>query len=475
MGSDNISQNKKETVAPPPKTATTATLTQRFERLPFTSYQRWLGVLLATCFAADAVDLVMLSYLLAPITQDLNLTVQEAGIAGSAVFAGVGIGATVAGYLSDRFGRRNMLIYTMIFWGTASLLTAFSWDIWSFSIFRFLTGLGLGAELPAAFALVAEFMPSNRRASMSGWMHVASQSGVVLFTLTSFAMISLIGETLGWRAMFVVMFLVALVALYVRRHMPESPRWYEAAGRYEEAEIAMQKFEAAVEAASGKPLPPPIITSAAQTIESGTESGAVGFRSLFAKGYAQRTLFAWAFWFVILLAFYGINVWVGKFLVDRGMSISKSVGVGVLITASGIPAAWITGQLMEYWGRKITLIASLLCVSIAAFLYGQASNFTLIIIAGAMMHFFLVSVATGIYAYTPELFPTRARATGLGTSSSVGRIAAVLGPLLIPLLIMKWGYNGAFIVCAACFLSAAIMVFVFGPETRDRSLEDISV
>lgn len=448
----------------------TYTLAERFERLPFTGYQRWLGILLATCFAADAVDLVMLSYLLSAITQDLNLTVQQAGIAGSSVFLGVGIGATVAGYLSDRFGRRKILIYTMLLWGTASLFTAFSWDIWSFSFFRFVTGVGLGAELPAAFALVAEFMPANRRASTSGWMHVASQSGVVLFTLISFGMIAYIGASLGWRAMFVVMFFVAMVALYVRRHMPESPRWYEAAGRHAEAELSMQAFETAVEKAYGKPLPEPV--SSGKVIS--TEPVSSGFRSLFSPGYRERTLFAWSLWFLFLLSYYGISVWVGKFLVDRGMSITASVGVGVLITSTGIPSAWITGQAMERFGRKVTIIIALLCVALAAFMYGQSSSYAQVISAGAAMHFFLVAVATAIYAYTPELFPTRSRATGLGTSSTVGRIAAVSGPLLIPILILKWDYTGAFIACALCFATAALLVWLFGPETRDRSIEDIS-
>jgi putative MFS transporter len=445
-------------------------LSERFERLPFTSYQRWLAVILATCFAADAVDLVMLSYLLSAITLDLGLTVQQAGIAGGSVFAGVGIGATAAGYLSDRFGRRKVLIHSMWIWGLASLLTAFSWDIWSFSFFRFVTGLGLGAELPAVFALVAEIMPANRRASISGWMHVASQSSVVLFTLASFGVISLIGTSLGWRAMFVVMFVVALVALYVRRNLPESPRWYEASGRQNEAEHAMQSFETAVAAAYGKPLPSP--KSGKKIVSAAAEQG--GFRTLFAPGYTQRTLFAWSLWFLFLLAYYGISVWVGKFLVDRGMSITASIGTGVLITMAGIPAAWITGQAMERFGRKIVIILALLCVALAAFLYGQASTYTGVVAAGAVMHFFLVSVATAIYAYTPELFPTRARSTGLGTASTVGRIAAVSGPLLISALILKWDYTGAFIACALCFSTAALLVWWFGPETQDRSIEDIS-
>jgi putative MFS transporter len=122
----------------------------RFERLPFTRYQKKLVAILALCFVVDAVDLQLLAYLLAPISQDLGLTPVQSGYAASSVFVGMAVGATVAGAVADRRGRRFVLVSSMIVWGAASLLTAFSWDLGSFVSFRILTGIGLGAELPVA-------------------------------------------------------------------------------------------------------------------------------------------------------------------------------------------------------------------------------------------------------------------------------------------------------------------------------------
>ena len=446
-----------------------AGIAERFERLPFTAYQRRLAIILAIFFAADVVDLVLLSFLLAPISHDLGLSAQQAGIAGSAVFAGAGVGAIASGYLSDRFGRRQILFWTMLLWCSASLLTGFAWSLWSFTTFRFITGVGLGAQLPATYALVAEFMPSNRRASTTGWMHVASQSSVVFFNLLSYGIIAQVGVAMGWRTMFVLMFLVGLFSLYLWRHLPESPRWYEAHGHMPMAEDGMLKFERAVEQALGRSLLP--ITAKTNDLTRHAENEKSTFATLFSQGYAQRTLFAWGLWFVVLLAYYGISVWVGKFLVDRGMSVSESIGIGVLISAAGVPAAWCAGHAMERLGRRPVIVAVLLCVAVAAYIYSHAATLTGIMAAGAMMQFFLVGTATALYAYTPELFPTRARATGLGTAATIGRIAAVTGPLMIPLLVARWGYSGAFIVCAGCFVSAAFLVLIFGPETRNQAIE----
>jgi putative MFS transporter len=446
-------------------------ISARFERLPFTAYQRRIALILVSCFAIDAVDLSMLAFLLAPISHEFALTPGEAGLAASAVFVGVGIGATVAGVLCDLYGRRRMLVYTMYLWGTCSLLTAFAWDFWSFAGLRFLTGLGLGAELPAAFALIAECMPASRRAAITGWMQIGASAATVAFNLLALGAVQLLGESLGWRAMFVVMFFAAMSAIYVRRHIPESPRWIEARGEPEAADAAMDKFEAAVIRSSGHALPPPTFRASppARPAASGGN-----LSRLFTREQLGRTLFAWGLWLAAMMGYYGITMWVGKLLVDRGMSIADSITVGVFISAAGIPAAWLTGTLMERAGRKLTIIAVLFLVSAAALAYGYATTFAWIIVTGAAMRFFMVALATSLYAYTPELFPTAARATGLGTSSTMGRISAVIGPLIVPLLVAKWGYLGAFATFSICFFLSAALVFVVGPETRGKSVEDIA-
>jgi putative MFS transporter len=129
---------------------------------------------------------------------------------------------------------------------------------------------------------------------------------------------------------------------------------------------------------------------------------------------------------------------------------------------------------MERFGRKRVFSAILCALAVSAFAYGYAQSFLLVAIAGTIMQFFLKSVATSLYIYTPELFPTHIRTTGLGTSSSVGRIAAVAAPMGVPLLVANSGYSGAFIAFALSFGVAAVLVLALGPETRNRSIEEIA-
>jgi putative MFS transporter len=270
--------------------------------------------------------------------------------------------------------------------------------------------------------------------------------------------------------MFVFMFVVALFALYVRRRLPESPRWYESQGQYAAADRGMREIEREVENATGQQLPP--VAGGQARAQQGTPANSV--RELVSQRYLRRTVLAWGLWLVVLVAYYGITVWVGKLLVDRGMSITKSITATLLMQAWAVPGAWLTGYTLERVGRKTVMVGSLGLVAVTALWYGTAGSFAMVIVAGSAMQFCLVAVATSLYAYTPELFPTRARATGMGTASTVGRISAIVGPLIVPPMVLAWGNGGAFAAFAGCFALGAVLVLTLGPETKGRVLEEVS-
>lgn len=447
-------------------------LAARFERLPFTRYQKKLVAILATCYTVDAIDMIILSYLLAPISADLHLGQGASGLAAGAGFAGMGVGATVAGMLGDRFGRKRVLVVSMVVWGLANLATAFAWDLTSFVTLRVITGLGMGAELPVAFALLAEFMPAARRSAMTGWMIAISIPAIAAFNGLSLLAVTAVGPAAGWRVMFGVMFVLASFVFVARRGLPESPRWYAARGDPDRADTAMRAIEHEVEQAAGVPLPAP--TAHPPGAGPAEPAPAGRLRELFAHGYGRRTLLAWFLWLVVLFAYYGISSWVGKLLVDRGMSVSDSILIGSVITLGGLPGAWAAGRAAERGGRKPVMILALVLVAGAAYGYGHATSVPLVVLAGLVMQFALIAVATVLYVYTPELFPTRARGTGMGTASTAGRVAAISGPLAVPVMVGAWGYTGPFAIFAGCFAAGAVLVLLLGPETRGRTLEDVS-
>lgn len=443
----------------------------RMERLPFTKYQVKLVAILAMCYLVDAVDLQMISYLLSPISKDLGLTNVQAGFVASSVFVGMAVGATVAGTVADRYGRRTVLVSSMVLWGFASLLTAFAWNLESFLAFRVLTGIGLGAELPIAFTLLAELVPAARRARLTSWMSVAAVLGIAGYNLLALGVIKIVGPDTGWRIMFGTLFIVACFAMYVRRTFPESPRWLESRGRKEDAERVMSQFEDEVERAYGKPLPSVV---PATKPEQRPEVSKTSVRALFAKDSIRRTVLAFLLWPALMFPYYGISTWVGKLLVDRGMSVSSSLTVGILMGLAAIPAVILVGQLMDRIGRKKVLIASLVLVTIGALAYGNATGFWIVVACGAIMQMGMQAVGLSLNTYTPELFATSVRATGVGAAQTLGRIAAIASPLAIPFIVLHWGYNGTFIVFAAFFAIGGALLIIFGPESKDHTIEELS-
>ncbi|MCG3754009.1 MFS transporter [Amycolatopsis sp. Poz14] len=444
----------------------TANLAARFERLPFTRYQRNLVLLIGTAYAFDGAELAVLTFALAPLRSAFGLTAVQAGLLASATFLGMAVGALAAGVVSDRIGRRSVICYSMYVWGIASLLVVFAWDFGSLAGFRFLTGLGMGAELPVAFAMLSEFLPTRKRGLLLGITNLAVTAGYLLIGAVSLACLA----TVGWRGVFVFMAALALFGVVVRRALPESPRWLESVGRHDEADVTMTEVEREVAAASGAPLPEPS-TDAALAIEQQVRNP---LRVLLSKAHRRRTLLAWAMWLLNIAAFYGITTWTAAVLVERGDSPLSAIGLVIAMYVWQIPGTVAASYLMDRVGRKAVFVVCLLLYAACAVLYVSVESTALILVFGSLLQFFSAGNTAANYTYTPELFPTRARASGIGSASAWGRVGAVAGPLLVPVLVGVWSYVGAFAVLAGMLALTALLLLVFGPETRNRQLEELS-
>lgn len=183
---------------------------------------------------------------------------------------------------------------------------------------------------------------------------------------------------------------------------------------------------------------------------------------------------AFGLWFFALIGFFGLNSWIAVLLKAHGFSIVGSVGFVTLITIGGIPGFFSAALLLEKIGRKPTTAGFLVLSAVAASFYGNATGQTNLFITGFIMQFFMFGMSSCLYAYTPELYPTRARSTGAGFASAFGRIGAILGPMIVPILVERGGSAVAFEVGAGGFLIAAILVVTLGVETRGKTLESVS-
>jgi MFS transporter, putative metabolite:H+ symporter len=440
-------------------------LAQRFERLPLTRYQNKIFLIIATAWLFDSIDLASLTFVLAPITNEFGLSDAQAGLLASASFAGMFVGATTAGMLADRFGRKVVFQTSMIVWGSASILLALSWNWESLMAFRFLLGLGMGAEFPMGQALVSEFVPSKKRGQYIGFLEGFWPIGFISAGALSLVLV----PTLGWRSVFIIQGILAVWVLIIRRIVPESARWYESRGRYDEADETMRQIEAEVERNHGGPLPEPEPPRFTERVFTG-----FSFPELFTAQYLRRTVMIWLAWFFILLGYYGITTWVSKLLADQGFEIAASIGFVLLMALWGIPGFLSASFLLERIGRKTVLSAYVILSAVAAYFYGQAESLVWLIVFGSFMQFFFFGMWSSLYAYTPEVFPTRARATGSGTASAVGRLGALLGPALVPVVLTNYGNGAAFAMAAASFVIGALVVLIPGPETKQRVLEEVS-
>jgi len=207
-------------------------------------------------------------------------------------------------------------------------------------------------------------------------------------------------------------------------------------------------------------------------------SNRFSFMELWSGPYAKRTVMIWSLWFFALLGYYGLTTWLGALLPQAGFPVTQSVFYTLLISLAGIPGFLVAAWLVEAWGRKPTCILMLLGSACMAYLYGGAAvpagHQSLLIIYGLAMQFFMFGMWSVIYAYTPELYPTRCRATGGGFASAVGRLGSLIGPYVVGVVLPMTGQVGVFALGAGCFVIAALVVAALGIETNGKVLEHVS-
>src|SRR4051794_40507204 len=254
------------------------------------------------------------------------------------------LGATLGGLLADRFGRRQVFALTLLVFGVATGAAALSWSVGALLVFRFLIGLGLGAELPVASTLVSEYAPARVRGRVVIALEAFWAVGWVLAALIGYLLVP--RSDAGWRWALALGAVPALYAVAVRRGLPESVRFLEMRGRTDEAEAAVRRFE---DAAGVPPVPSPVAAPAQARA-----------RGLWAAGSRTPTAALWAVWFSINFAYYGAFIWLPTLLVTPGFSLVKSFGYALLITLAQLPGYGAAALLIERWGRRPTLAVFLL-------------------------------------------------------------------------------------------------------------------
>jgi putative MFS transporter len=437
----------------------TATFTARLDAVPLNRFHWKLLIGTGLGWMFDAMDVILISFLLAPIGREFSLDAPQRGLVVSAGFVGMFVGAAVSGRLADRYGRKAVFQVTLVVFSLGCVLSAAAPTYETLLIARIVTGLGLGGELPVVSTLMSEFSPRAQRGRMvalleSFWAYGTIAAGLIgVFVLPSF----------GWRGAFLVGALPALYVAYVRRALPESPRYLAARGLLNEADAVVRQ----VEREGGAPL-----ISVARPVAP-SPAPKVGLGELWAAAFARRTVMLWILWFGIVFTYYGIFTYVPSLLVARGLTVSQSNEYFFLSTFAQIPGYFSAAWLVERWGRKSTLVTYLLGTAISAYLFGNAGTGTDAFIYVSLLSFFNLGAWAVVYAITPEMYPTSIRASGAGTAASIGRVGGIIGPFLTPVLVAAYGQAAVFALFMVILVIVAIEVWGLAEETRGRSLEEL--
>ena len=440
------------------------TRNQRLDRLPVTGKHRKLLFGSGIGWALDAMDVGLISFIMAALVVHWGLTPTQTSWLGSVGFVGMALGATFGGLLADRIGRRQVFALTLLVYGLATGASALAGSLAVLIALRFVVGLSLGAELPVASTLVSEFSPRRYRGRMVvileafwavGWISAAL---IGYFVVTS-------GDN-GWRWALALGMIPTFYAIYVRRSLPESVRFLEDKGRHEKAEEVVASFEADVDTQELQRID----AAEQQRLRDLPREDLADATSIWAPGLRRRTAALWIVWFCVNLSYYGAFIWIPSLLVADGFTLVKSFQFTLIITLAQLPGYAVAAWLIEAWGRRHTLATFLVGSAASALFFGTASTETTIIAAGCLLSFFNLGAWGALYAIGPELYPSHVRGAGTGAAAGFGRIASIMAPLIVPPILL-WGDSIAlFGLFSAAFLLAAVATLTL-PEQRGKVLD----
>jgi MFS family permease len=454
----------------------------RLDALPFGRFHRLVIVALGVTWILDGLEVTLAGSLSGELTQrsGLGLSNSQIGLAGSAYLCGAVVGALLFGWLTDRMGRKKLFSITLAVYLLATAATGLSWNVWSFVLFRFLTGAGIGGEYTAINSTIQELIPARLRGwtdlliNGSFWVGAAMGAGGSIVLLNP----ALIDPALGWRLAFLIGTTIGLFILVMRRWIPESPRWLMTHGFVEDADTVTRGIEARV-APGARTLEWPRVRLRMRDHTPLAEVGRVLF-----KTYRQRTLVgltlmaAQAFFYNAIFFTYAL-VLTNFYDIPAG-----EIGWYILPFAAGnVLGPILLGRLFDTIGRKVMIATTYgvsgILLAATGYLFSQSLLSAQTLTAAWMLVFFFASAAaSSAYLTVSEIFPLEIRALAIAFFYAIGTgIGGVAGPLLLGVLIST-GSRGSvaigYLIGALLMIAAAVVEAVWGVAAERKPLETVA-
>lgn len=433
-----------------------------FDNARFGKFHIILMVLAGLCWMLAAYGVTIVGFLSSSLHEEWQVPASALSWLASIGMLGMLFGAVIIGILSDRFGRRNTLTWTLCYLGVAFITSSLAWNYPVLLVLRFLTGLGLGALLPVSSTLITEFSPSKYRGSMSVTMNACWGLGGTLAAVTGYTLVL----NQGWRSALLIGGVALLISPLVRLLLPESMRFLLGKGRVADAE---REFSRVHLQPSGESQAVP--SNNAQTvIEGNSKNGGI-----WSKSFARITFALWFLWIALNFFYQGAFVWLPTLLTGTQISEGRSFLLTILISIGQIPGTLIAAFLADRMSRRKLLFISLALLTAGTLLFGFSQKDAWVLVMGFLLMVFNGMAWGMAYPFSSELYPTRMRGTATGWATGIGRLGGVAAPLMVSWLTLAGGsiFHVFLMLSGALFVTILVLSGI-KLETTGRSLEEIS-
>jgi len=455
----------------------------RMDRLPWTRFHWSVVVGLGISWILDGLEIQIVSN--AGFQADLQLSTQQVTSLGTVYLFGQVIGAVVFGRLSDRLGRRKLFILTLAIYLIGSGIAGFAQDYWFLAVFRFVAGLGIGGEYAAINSAIDELIPAKYRGHVDIAINGTYWGGAALGAFANIYLLDTahFAENIGWRIGFFLGPVLGIAIIFLRRHIPESPRWLMTHGREDEADATVARIEAEVERESGKPLEK-VDESKAMTVTPMDNVRFTTIVKVLFRQYPTRTLVGATMMITQAFLYNAIFFTYALVLTNFfGLKTSETAVYFFPFAIGNLLGPLLLGRLFDTWGRRqmifSTYLVSGLVLAVSAFLFqADAISATVQVVFWCISFFFASAGASSAYLTVSEIFPLELRSQAISYFFALAQIFGAIAPLVYGALIgdgssrepLFWGY----LLGAGIMIIGGVVALVFGVDAARKGLEDVT-
>src|SRR5882724_8773765 len=447
-------------------------ISRRLESLPASSYLWRLVILLSLGGWFEVYDLFFTGYIAPGLNRSGLLTTTTQALFGfsgigafvAATFAGLFVGTFFLGFLADRFGRRAIFTFALLGYTAASVVMACQTTSGGLLLWRFIAGIGIGVEIITIDAYITELVPSWMR----GRAFAVNQS--VMFTAVpvvaglSWWLVPIAPYGVdGWRWVVLIGAAASMVIWILRLYVPESPLWLARHGRSKEAIEIVRKLEAA----TGADMRPERMAEARPSAVVQT----AGFADLFKPPYFSLVVLFMVFNFCQAFGFYGFANWVPTLLVEKGITITKSLQYSFIVAFAYPIAPLIAASFADRFERKWIICGACVAIILFGISFSQLTEPALLIACGVLLTAANMTMSYAYHAYQTEVFPTAIRARAAGLVYSMSRVSATFSGFIVAYMLREGGVGGVFSLITAAMVVVIVTLAAFGPNVRGRALD----